>query len=266
MNILLSTPDIVISDDLDFLVQSQRIANDAMLLVFCRAGSLRIELDRRHYELHVNELLFCMPSFLLGNFRHTVDFECYIFAFTSDSLRDVVYSCLRYEPHWFENIACLKRHPIVQLSAHRMSMCYAYGQLFRQYAKESSARARRISGLLAQAAIFEMMSWVEETVQQKNTTPCADNRDVSTHVNELFGQFLQLLEEHRAQRHTVSWYADKMAISAKYLTYVCTTVARQTPSAFINDITIREIKSRLRNTNDSVKEIAIDMQFATASR
>lgn len=56
-----------------------------------------------------------------------------------------------------------------------------------------------------------------------------------------------------------------MAISAKYLTYICNQVAKKTPSDIINDIAIREIKQRLLATDESIKEIAFSMDFATAS-
>lgn len=268
MKTLLSTPDITISDDLDLLAKNQQMSRKSMLLLFCRAGELQIELNKNHYDLHPDELLFCMPEFLLGNFHHTPDFQCYIFVFTSDSLSEVVYSCLRSEPHWFDKLLCLKQHPIVRLSTHRLALCHSYSQLFGLYMTESAPRVKRISNLLAQAAIFEMISWVDEAWQEQNPpaqTAANDADNVNAHLTELFGQFVNLLEENHTQRHSVSWYADKMVISSKYLTYLCNVVTGRTPSFFINDIAIREIKNRLRYTNDSIKEIAIDMQFSTAS-
>ena len=265
MKTLLSTPDIIVSEDIDLLAERQQMGTQSMILLFCREGILHIELNNNHYDLFPGDLLFCMPKFLLGNFRHTDDFQCYIFVFTSDSLGDVIYSCLRSEPNWFEKLQCLASHPIVRLSAHRLSICHAYGQLFGLYMNETSPRVKRISGLLAQAAISEMISWIDEAMQERDITLHSADDEVSAHLTELFGQFVSLLEENHTRRYSVSWYANRMNVSAKYLTYLCNTVAGRTPSAFISDIALREIKNRLRNTNDSIKEIAIDMDFSTAS-
>ena len=56
-----------------------------------------------------------------------------------------------------------------------------------------------------------------------------------------------------------------MAITPKYLTYICRQVADKTPTDIINSIAIREIKQILLNTNDTVKEIAYHMNYAGAS-
>ena len=160
----------------------------------------------------------------------------------------------------------LKNHPIIPLTGKRAEVCYAYGQLFGLYAQETNVYQKRIHNVLAQALIYEMISWVDEAMQSEPTVSLQlSGADASSHTMQLFGDFVTLLQQNHECRRSVSWYADKMAISAKYLTYICNQVAQRTPSDFINEIAVREIKRRLTNTNDSIKEIAIDMDFSTAS-
>ncbi|MGN0236305.1 MAG: helix-turn-helix domain-containing protein [Paludibacteraceae bacterium] len=261
-----SSKDIIVSDNLDLLVNNQQVPTDSMILLVCRAGQLRIEINQMSYDMKENDLLFCMPDFLLGHYMHTPDFQCYMLTFTSESLKDVIYSCLCLESHWFDKLLYLKNRPIISLTGKRAEVCYAYGQLFGLYAKETNVYQKRIHNVLAQALIYEMISWVDETMQSEpavNTQPLSV--DASNHTMQLFGDFMNLLQQNRSSRHSVSWYADKMAISAKYLTYICNQVSKRTPSDFINEIAVREIKRRLTGTNDSIKEIAIDMDFSTAS-
>ena len=237
-----------------------------MILLVCRAGQLRIEINQMSYDIKENDLLFCMPDFLLGHYMHTPDFQCYILSFTSESLRDIVYSCLSLEAHWFDKLLYLRNHPIIPLTGKRAEVCNAYGQLFGLYAQETNVYQKRIHNVLAQALIYEMISWVDEAMQSEPTVSLSPSgADASSHTMQLFGDFVTLLQQNHECRRSVSWYADKMAISAKYLTYICNQVAQRTPSDFINEIAVREIKRRLTNTNDSIKEIAIDMDFSTAS-
>ena len=261
-----SSKDIIVSDNLDLLVNNQQVPTDSMILLVCRAGQLRIEINQMSYDIKENDLLFCMPDFLLGHYMHTPDFQCYILSFTSESLKDIVYSCLSLEAHWFDKLLYLRNHPIIPLTGKRAEVCNAYGQLFGLYAQETNVYQKRIHNVLAQALIYEMISWVDEAMQSEPAVSLSPSgADASSHTMQLFGDFVTLLQQNHECRRSVSWYADKMAVSAKYLTYICNVVAKRTPSDFINEIAVREIKWRLTNTNDSIKEIAIDMDFSTAS-
>ncbi len=236
------------------------------LIIVCRQGRLRVELNQDSYEIQQNDLLFCMPDFLLGHYMHTPDFQCQIFSFTSDSLSDIAYSCLRLQDNWYDKYQFLSNHPIIHLNERRLQLSEAYGQLVELYSQESTTYQKRIADMLAQAIIFEMISWVDESMHEQQEDIVPVNETISnTHTTQLFSQFVRLLENNRTSRHPVSWYADQMAISAKYLTYICNQVAKKTPSDIINDIAIREIKQRLLATDESIKEIAFSMDFATAS-
>ena len=258
--------NILISDDLDALVNNNQVPVASALIIVCHQGRLRVELNQDSYEIQQNDLLFCMPDFLLGHYMHTPDFQCQIFSFTSDSLSDIAYSCLRLQDNWYDKYQFLSNHPIIHLNERRLQLSEAYGQLVELYSQESTTYQKRIADMLAQAIIFEMISWVDESMHEQQEDIVPVNETISnTHTTQLFSQFVRLLENNRTSRHPVSWYADQMAISAKYLTYICNQVAKKTPSDIINDIAIREIKQRLLATNESIKEIAFSMDFATAS-
>lgn len=259
--------NILISNDLDALVNNQQVPTASALIIVCTQGRLRVELNQDSYEIQKDDLLFCMPDFLLGHYLHTPDFQCNIFSFTTESLSDIAYSCLRLEDNWYTKYKFLASHPIIHLNKRRLELSAAYEHLVGLYMQESGLYQKRIADMLAQAIIFEMISWVDESMhEQENTGLVAVNEPCSnSHTTQLFSQFVQLLENNRTSRHSVSWYANQMAISAKYLTYICNQVAKKTPSDIINEIAIREIKQRLLSTDESIKEIAFSMDFATAS-
>ena len=260
--------NILISNDLDAMVNNHQMPTASALIIVCTQGRLRVELNQESYEIQQNDLLFCMPDFLLGHYMHTPDFQCRIFSFTSESLSDIAYSCLRLEDNWYNKYKFLAGHPIIHLNERRLQIREAYERLVGLYAQGTmTLYQQRIAEMLAQAIIFEMISWVDESMheQQSNDIVPVKADSANAHTSQLFSQFVHLLESNRTSRHSVSWYADQMAISAKYLTYICNQVAKKTPSDIINEIAIREIKQRLLSTDDSIKEIAFSMDFATAS-
>ena len=90
--------------------------------------------------------------------------------------------------------------------------------------------------------------------------------DVSTtHEKEIFNQFLQLLsrQEHKHQR--VSFYAEKMNITAKYLSLVIKRVSGKSPMRWITESVMEDCYTMLSGTDLSVKEIAYRLGFPNAS-
>ena len=155
------------------------------------------------------------------------------------------------------------------MNGHQIALYDAYEQLIDLHIRKVSPYQDRISDALAQAIIFEILYMVEESMRKSEND--ADSPSIpeiinnKSRLNQLFYRFVQLLEANHTSRRSVRWYADQMAITPKYLTYICKQVTGKTPTDVINSIAIREIKLLLLNTNDTVKEIAYTMNYAGAS-
>jgi len=262
--------NICVSDDLDSLLRNISLPTGTVMVIMCKQGRLRIEADNHNgYEMHEHDIMLCMPDFLSSGYMYTPDFHCLIFCVPQDTLNDVVYSCLRVESNWYDKLQYIKLHPIIHMNDHQIALYDTYEQLINLHIREASPYRDRISDALAQAIIFEMLHIVESNMCLHDDFAGAV---MAKHIilnksrlNQLFYRFVQLLEANHTSRRSVRWYAEEMAITPKYLTYICKQVTGKTPTDIINSIAIREIKQILLNTNDTVKEIAYHMNYASAS-
>ena len=59
--------------------------------------------------------------------------------------------------------------------------------------------------------------------------------------------------------------ADRLAVTPKYLSVVCNTVTGKSAQVVINDLTVQEIKRLLLQTDMSVKEICVQLDFVSLS-
>lgn len=73
--------------------------------------------------------------------------------------------------------------------------------------------------------------------------------------------FQQLVEESASQTTRVADYAKKMALSTKTLNTISRNIVGKSAKEFIDEINLKQIKRRLMNTTDSVKEIAFASGF-----
>ena len=71
----------------------------------------------------------------------------------------------------------------------------------------------------------------------------------------LFRDFARLLQENKGHQREVRWYADRLAVTPKYLSVVCDTVTVKSAQVVINDLTVQEIKRLLLQTDMSGKYV-----------
>ena len=81
----------------------------------------------------------------------------------------------------------------------------------------------------------------------------------------IFEKFIRLVEENYRTERRVSWYADKLGISGKYLSEVIKQVSHRTPNHWIDDYVVLELRVQLKNTTKSIHDIAQELNFANQS-
>ena len=103
----------------------------------------------------------------------------------------------------------------------------------------------------------------EELMQHDDMTSLNDAS--TTHDKEVFNEFLQLLSQQNQKRQRVSYYADKMNISPKYLSSICKKVSGKNPMRWIKENAMQDCYSLLKDTDLSVKEISNRLGFPNPS-
>lgn len=79
--------------------------------------------------------------------------------------------------------------------------------------------------------------------------------------NPIISKFLQLIDQYFKAERSVSFYADKLNISANYLNIVCKKNLNASASSLIQDRILLEAKRLLKVSEMSVKDIVYDLGF-----
>ena len=86
-----------------------------------------------------------------------------------------------------------------------------------------------------------------------------------TRAEVIFTKFIKLVETHFRQERRVSWYAQQLCITAKYLSETVKNVSRRTPNEWIDNYVILELRVLLRNSTKNIKEISEELNFPNQS-
>ena len=218
-------------------------------------GEARISVGIQEFTLQKNGEMIVLPTFTLALIASTDDFTCNAFIFSKE-----LYDELSFKLG-------------VDFSSYLLATPY--------YAhKENSIKLKYISGLMNFAKIIhhqrEIYFWTEmyrNFVQSyliylynAIQTYLAETNRNNTRKNNLYHQFVSLVNEYCKEHRDVGFYARKLNITERYL-WIITDYATDTksPKDIIDKRLILELKLLLRSTDLSIQEIAEELNFINQS-
>ena len=153
----------------------------------------------------------------------------------------------------------LKKHYIFRLSDKEVIMQNCMNTVLVYNLKSNKTTFRKeIIHSLVQCIIFELCRTLSTFVQTENTQE-TNQRKI------LFDRFISFLSAREVKKQPLSFYADKLCVSTRYLTMVCREVSGRTAYDWICDYVQNDVRFYLLHTNLSIKEIAVKLGFCNLS-
>jgi YesN/AraC family two-component response regulator len=87
----------------------------------------------------------------------------------------------------------------------------------------------------------------------------------ATRKDEIFHMFIREVEKNYKMERNVTFYADKLCISPKYLSSVIHDVSGRYATEWIDGFVILESKAMLKSNGNTIKEICNKLNFANQS-
>ena len=82
---------------------------------------------------------------------------------------------------------------------------------------------------------------------------------------ELFIKFIHLIHKHSPKEREVSFYAEQLYITPRYLSSIVQSIAGCTAKSIIDKHSIQAIKVMLKSDNKSIQNISYDLKFPDQS-
>ncbi len=222
-------------------------------IFFCHSGEARIEIDLLEYDITPNTQIIFLPNSIINYSYASPDLSISYITFSNAFFQEAT---VRLDPSFFH---FLKENPVVTLPVERTrtinGLIIALEDLYKD--KENCFRLQILRNYI-QSFLLDIYDKTHRIFEQNR--PEGISRQ-----EELFKRFIQLIHKHCLNQREVSFYAQKMFITPRYLSAIAQTVAGETAKNIIDKHVILEIKVLLESTDLSIQEIANRLQFPDQS-
>ena len=222
--------------------------NDYMTLILCKKGQCHLQYDETDTDFKVDDLAIIMPHHVIQIHEHSDDYT---------------FEILIVSPHLLSMLQQLggtkylvyHQQPNVHLNfEQREHLNYAV-QLLNIISRSEHRTAEKRNEAMVQVldVLFEMIASYRHVEEESLH---------HTRQEAMFNSFYSMLTDNYREHKDVSWYAAQLYITPKHFAKVVSDVTSITPSTWIMNYVVMQIKLMLRTHKEmSIAEICYAMGF-----
>ena len=242
--------DIIVADKLGIVRTDAEEEYLAHLL--CLGGMCRYRFNERDFELHAGDLSIIRKRKLIGKIEPSDDFRCKII-YAKPGFIDL---CTPQSNYGIKGSLALFLNPVIHLTPEQQLVCRRDFELLEQRIRDTEHRFYREMLInTMQAAILDFFDFHARIYGES---------DISTQNASIMNRFLKMLEEGIYREHReVTYYADCLCVTSKYLSEVSKKVSGYAANYWINRYTILDISRQLRNKSLTFVQISDMFGFSS---
>lgn len=246
--------DLLLSDQIHLApMPSEPRKMNFILIGLCTKGEIRYTMDTRELVVHEGELLVVSERHVIDGYKPSKDMEGLCIMMSVDFFHEIIKSV-----HDVSSLFVFSRmQPVMQLETNEIVTFKEYFQVIKQKISDNHNHFRKDLIRTLMLAMFYDVGNVIYRVK---------NFDESLLRSEkVFTKFLKMVEENCKCERRVSWYAQQLCITPKYLSTAVKRISDRTAVEWIEDYVTMELRVMLKNTSKTIKEITEEMNFPNQS-
>lgn len=244
--------NMIIDHDLKRLGSDEVVEDIAHIL--CYQGHMDFTFDDRPFTLEAHCGMIVTVQRLLENMKPSDDFSAKCIYITPPYLE----YCTPHNNYGIKGSLSLFENPVMRLNNEefeRLNMDFRYMEY--RYNQDDHLFQGDIMYCCTQALFLD---YYDFRAKEKN-----DSNDIVTEQNaSIINRFFALLNDGNYIKHReVTWYADKLFVTAKYLSEVCKNASGKAANYWINRYATIHIRRLLRESDKSFTQIADMFEFSS---
>lgn len=249
-----SDGDISLMTDINDLSELNGIKSDSYLFLASRKGRLQIDINGNTHTIKEGERLTVLPQNFTDNILVSVDADIVMLRLSVRIVSDLM---REHIDKWNRMIYICKAYRMSAVKNLEEQMQFYYRLILSKTMNPDQKYHKEIIRTIIKAILLEMLSNME--------TDRCQSAEGENKTQFQFNRFLQILSSEDVKHRPIDFYADRLCISAKYLSVICSKVSGKSARQWIDEYTVQDIRYHLFNTDYSIKEIAYRLGFENLS-
>lgn len=228
---------------------------DAYLIGVCTSGRASVVLNMEPFELQAGSFFTLAPGHLL-QLHEQQDFRASMLFISTEYFSRIHLDTKQLLP--LSVLIGQSAFPIDAMDATLLS------EGVRAVANELRLAPTSFTGDLIASMISTLLYKVGDVIS-RNHPQAEMSVESSSRAEEYFKSFIRLLAIHYKQERMVSFYAERLHVTPKYLTTLIKKASGRSVSSWIDYYVISEAKMLLKYSDNSIYEIAKLLNFPNQS-
>lgn len=206
-------------------------------------------------------MFHCLPNCVFNNCHMSEDFSGKILGLSESLTKELLIANLGI----LDIALAIKSHPVISLSPNEKRIIDSYCQLLTMLlSRDNSQRVEYEETILhafLQSVIYEFFSLTRDRIKQDTQSQFQGLKQSEITLKK----FMSLLINDGGRNRSVTYYAEQLFISPKYLSSLMKKSTGRTALDIIREVTVKNIKQDLLYSEKSIKEIANEYDFPNIS-
>lgn len=211
-------------------------------------GKAKFCINLMEHTLNDNDIAIAPPGSLVQILEMTPDYDTQMIAVDNDFLPTIHRESLTdsYQQHGI----------VTQLTKSEWLQAGDYFKLIWETVQEKPFRREIVQHLIT--ALLYYIMYINKRNQDSFILQ-------PSHQERLFQRFVSLVNEYSKSERTVSFYADKLYLTPRYLSTLMRQISQRTVTEWINQSVILEAKVLLKHSDLLVYQISDELHFPNPS-
>lgn len=242
---------ITIPRDMGFPVKSE-----SMVMLSLVKGSIRLKVNLQDVEVHKEEVLVLTPGCIFQLMEYSEDFQYFCMMISTEVIDSIQKSFGIHLDlsHRYYNFM------VHQATSSSMELGLTMYHLIKEEINQPDYETKK------EVILRYCEIWILKNASYAN--PEDKQQEIRKPVGrkeQIFRDFLTLLEKYYTQERSISFYADRMCLTPKYLSTIVKEVSGKHGMQWIDEYVALEAKALLREGSLSVKMVSDKLNFPSQS-
>lgn len=213
------------------------------------SGEAECTINGKNYNVKAHDIIMSLPNYVLERQKKTDDLSV-------NSL--CISRSISFSSYNWDVVSFLIAHPILSLTDMEYTCLSLYYSLISVKIGDKNKLGYRES---MQCLLKSFMCELYGVIGRYISVGAVNY----SQGHNLFKGFLDLLTSVYPKPRSVSFYAETLNVTSKYLSSVCKATCGETASMLIHKAVTKDIADLLSYSNKSIKEIMVELDFPSLS-